>query len=363
MIRVLTAFLCLLLFACSKKSAAPDTPPPSQEAALYFPPVGGNSWETQSPASLGWNTTALDTLAPFLQRKNTKAFLILKNGRIVYERYFGTFTADSNWYWASAGKTAAAALAGIAVREGRLNPDARASQYLGTGWTSAPAAKEQLITVRHLLTMSSGLDDGVADDDCTTPACLQYRADAGTRWAYHNGPYNKVHDVLEAALGMSFNSYFASRIRNPIGMNGAWINSGPYNLIYASTARSMARFGLLLLNRGNWNGTAIVDAAWWQAMVQPSQTLNRSYGYLTWLNGQSSYMVPVLPQVFNGALIAAAPADLFAGLGKNDQKVYVSRAQGLVVIRMGDSAGVPALAPSSFDNEVWVRLRTIIGGW
>ncbi|RYZ17790.1 MAG: class C beta-lactamase-related serine hydrolase [Chitinophagaceae bacterium] len=367
MTRILTVpVICALLFSC-KKPATDDTnsrvvltqaAPPG--GTLYFPVAG--TWETIAPSSLGWDTTALNALAPWLQSKNTKAFVILRNGRIAYEQYFGTFTADSAWYWASGGKTAAALLTGIAVKEGLVNINNRVSQYIGAGWTSAPLAKENAITVRHLLTMTSGLDDAVADDDCTTPACLQYKADAGTRWAYHNGAHTKLHNVLESATGQSFNAYWTAKVKNRTGITGAWVQNG-YNEVYYSTARSAARFGILLQNKGSWAGDALVDSSWWAAQVNTSQNLNLSYGYLTWLNGKASFMVPGSQLVGNGFLIANAPPDMFAALGKNDQKIYVSPAQGLVVIRLGNTAGTPALAPSGFDNEVWTRLRTIIHSW
>ena len=76
----------------------------------------------------------------------------------------------------------------ISVRIVIININNKTSQYLGAGFTSLPLAKENLITVKHQLNMTSGLDDTVTDPNCTTPACLTYRADAGTRWAYHNAP-------------------------------------------------------------------------------------------------------------------------------------------------------------------------------
>jgi hypothetical protein len=72
-------------------------------------------------------------------------------------------------------------------------------------------------------------------------------------------------------------------------------------------------------------------------------------------------MAPIFQTVFPGMLVSNAPADLYCALGKNDQKVYVVPSQKLVVIRMGDSAGLPALAMSSFDNELWGRLKLVIG--
>jgi CubicO group peptidase (beta-lactamase class C family) len=329
---------------------------------MYFPPLSGTEWQTSTPASLNWNTAKLNELYTYLQQKNTKAFLILKNGRIVAERYFDTFTADSNWYWASAGKTMTAFLVGIAQQEGLLNINTRSSQYLGAGWTTLPLAKENLITVRHQLTMTTGLDDGTGEVDCTLPSCLTYKADAGTRWAYHNAPYTLLDKVVESASGMTYNAYFQQKIRNRIGMNGLWLRQDTYNNVYFSTPRSMARFGLLLLNKGKWDGTAILsDTNYFHAQVNTSQSQNASYGYLTWLNGKSSHMMPQTQFNFPGMLVPNAPADMYAGLGKNDQKVYVVPSQKLVVIRMGNAAGNVQLAASSFDNELWGKLREVIG--
>ena len=168
---------------------------------LYFPPLTGSSWETLSPDSLGWCEDNIDSLYQYLEEKNTKAFLVLKNGRIVLEKYFGAFEQDSLWYWASAGKPATAVVVGIAQAEGLLDISDPTSDYLGEGWTAAPPEKEALITIRHQLTMTTGLDDSVADADCNLDTCLQYLANAGTRWAYHNAPYTLLDKVVEAATG------------------------------------------------------------------------------------------------------------------------------------------------------------------
>ncbi len=328
---------------------------------MYFPPVGSSDWQTTSPSTLGWNETNLNNLYSYLESKDTKAFIILKSGKIVSEKYFGTFTADSLWYWASAGKTMTAFLVGIAQQEGFINIDNRSSQYLGTGWTSEPLDKENLVTVKNQLTMTSGLDDGVADADCTSPDCLVYKADAGTRWAYHNAAYTLLDKVVETATSLPYNTYFQKKIRDKIGMNGLWLQTQEDN-VYYSNARSMARFGLLMLNKGKWNTTSILsDVTYFTDQINTSQQYNLSYGYLTWLNGKTSYMVPTSQLVLPGFVIPNAPADLYAALGKNDQKIYVVPSQQLVVIRMGNSAGGFQLAVSDFDNELWGKLKTIIG--
>jgi len=341
----------LLLFLLLSTAASAQTP-------LYFPPITGNTWATTSPASLGWCADKIDTLYNFLQTKNTKAFIVLKDGRIVLERYFGTFTADSVHMWASAGKTLAAFAVGVAQWEGLLNIAHPTSNYLDAGWTTAAPAKEALITIRHQLTMTTGLDDGVSNLDCTDPVCLTYLADAGTRWSYHNAPYTLTHRVVDSAAGaQTWQGFHNTRIAQKTGVTGVWFSSNGYNDVFFSKPRSAARFGLLMLARGVWNGTPVLgDTAYIGAMTRPSQPLNRAYGYLTWLNGQTTHMIPGTQIVFNGPLVPAAPADMYAALGKDDQKIHVVPSQGLVVVRMGDDAGYSQLAPSAFDNELWMKL-------
>ncbi len=360
------AILSIVVFffsACSKSD--PGDEPPGGTGPIvglnYYPPNSSSEWRTTTSLMFGSNPALFNDLDTYLQQKNTKAFIILKGGYIAYEKYYGSFTVDSNWYWASAGKTMTGFLVGIAQQEGSLNINNKTSQYLGTGWTSLSQAKEDLITVRHQLTMTTGLDDGVPDNDCTLPSCLQYKSDAGTRWAYHNAPYTMLDKVVENATGRSYNTYFQEKIRDKIGMNGFWIRTG-YNNVYYSTPRSMARFGMLLLSKGNWDGMWILnDTNYFKSQIATSQNFNPSYGYLTWLNGKSNYMLPGPQFVFNGPLVPNAPADMYSALGKNDQKIYVVPSQNIVVIRMGESAGNVQLAMSGFDNELWGKLKPIIG--
>lgn len=334
----------------------------SASAQTYFPPITGNTWDTISPQSIGWCTDSLNAVYNYLDQKNTKAFIVLKDGKIAIEKYFGTFTKDSIWYWASAGKTLIGFTTGIAQEQGYLKISDTTSKYLGNGWTSVSPAQEKAITIRHQLTMTTGLDDGVSNSDCTAPACLQYKAAPGTRWAYHNAPYTLLHKVIDNATG-NFTTFFATKLRNRIGLGGLWLKgsgSDSFNIIYYSIPRGMARFGLLLLNNGIWNGdTLLHDTAYLRQMTNTSQSLNLSYGYLTWLNGKSSYMIPQSQLVFPASLVPNAPADMYAALGKNDQKIYVIPSYNMVVVRMGNDAGYPAPAVSAFDNELWGKLKYI----
>jgi CubicO group peptidase (beta-lactamase class C family) len=353
-------FLLLLFVACKKD----DTPTPPSDA-LYFPPIGSSAWETTSPESLGWNTNAINDLYSFLESTNTRAFIVLKNGRIVMEKYFGKqvngnpFNSGSLWYWASAGKTLTATLTGIAQQEGYLQIERPSANYLGTGWSSLTPAQETLITVRHHLTMTTGLDDGVSDPFCTDKSCLVYKAPAGTRWAYHNGPYTILDRIIAGATRQNFESYFNTCLRDKIGMDGLWLKVD-FNNVYYSTARSMARFGLLALNNFKWSDSLIVkDASYSNAMVNTSQSLNLSYGYLWWLNGKASFMSPGSQLVFPFFVSPSAPADMYAAMGKNGQYVNVVPAQKIVMIRMGDNPD-NSLVPYTYQNQIWEKLNGVI---
>lgn len=323
---------------------------------IYFPPTSGTTWDTLSPTALGWCPNKINEMYNYLETNNSKAFLVLKNGKIVLEKYFGTFTRDSLWYWASAGKTLTSFTVGIAQQARFLNINDTSSHYLGQGWTSLTTDKEQKITIRNQLTMTTGLQDNVSDPHCTLPTCLHYSADAGARWAYHNAPYTLLDKVIENATGQTLNTYFGTKVRNVIGMNGAFVRTG-YNNVYFSNARSMARFGLLIQNKGIWNTTPILtDTAFYNQMVNTSQQINQSYGYLWWLNGKASYMVPTLQTVFNGAITPNAPADMFSAMGKDGQLLHIVPSQGLIVIRMGESPNTVPV-PFLMANEIWAQIN------
>ena len=325
----------------------------------YFPPITGNAWETVDPASLGWCEDQIPPLLQFLDSNNTKAFIVLKDGRIAIEHYFGTFTQDSVWYWASAGKSLTSFLVGLAQQEGSLDINQPSSNYLGAGWTSCTSAQEQAITVRHQLTMTSGLDDTTGDTDCTDPACLQYLADPGTRWAYFNAPYTKLDAVIENATGSTLNSFVVSRLSQPAGITGAYVPVGSNNVFF-SKPRSMARFGLLMLNQGTWNTTPIMtDMNYFTDMTTPSQTINNSYGYLWWLNGQSDYHLPSTQFEFPGTLMPNEPADGYNALGKNGQFINVIPSEGIVLVRMGNAPdGLPV--PYLLNDEIWEYLNAVL---
>jgi CubicO group peptidase (beta-lactamase class C family) len=204
--------LCLLHFTISAQS-------------LYFPPNGSDTWDTLAPAELQWCDSTVANLYDYLSTNQSKAFILLKDGKIVLEQYFNGHSPNATWYWASAGKTLTALVVGIAQQEGLLQLSDTTSHYLGEGWTSCTPAQEQAITIRHQLTMTSGLNDAVSDPYCTLDTCLIYEADAGSRWAYHNAPYTLLDSVIEVATSQSLNAYCFQHVLQPTGMQGLFFRS------------------------------------------------------------------------------------------------------------------------------------------
>ncbi len=361
--------LTLIVFCLGSCKQDDDTPEPGSGApdntALYFPTNGAADWETTSPHELGWDTSKIDELYTFLDDGGTRAFLVLKNGKIVLEHYagkdilnIGEFSKKSVWYWASAGKTLTSFIIGQAQEDGYLNIQDKTSSYLGK-WTSLTTEQENKISIRNHLTMTSGLDDAGTTSDCTEKSCLTFKGAPGSRWAYHNAPYTLLDSVIQSATQLEFDDYFNTQLRDPIGMDGDWRYLG-YNHVYFSTARSMARFGLLVLNKGKWDNAVILgDDLYLKQMVNTSQDINLSYGYLWWLNGKQSYRLPGLQLTFPKAIAENAPSDMYAAMGKNGQLLNIVPSQKLIVIRMGDNPDA-SLVPTNFQNDLWEKLNAVI---
>ncbi len=363
--KIALILLAILLCNCSNDDAqnptTTDKPDPDSTSKNYFPPITGTNWETNSLQELDWDTTAEQELYTFLEERDTEAFIILKDGKIVIEKYFNESTISSNHPWFSVGKSLTAFTMGITQQEGFLKLNESSSKYLGTGWSNMNSTQEDAVLIKNHLTMTTGLEYDITNNNCTDPECLTYKNPPGIFWFYHTGAYTLATTIISNATEMDYNDYVRSRISDQIGMDGDYLSLG-YAKVFFSTARSMARFGLLVLNEGIWDGTAILnDNNYFEAMTTTSQDQNDAYGYLWWLNGKESFRAPTLESEFPGKLIQSAPDDLIAGLGKDDQKLYVVPSQNIVIVRLGDKGSTQTLLGSSgFDNEIWEKINALI---
>ncbi len=358
--RILLGF-CLLI---SSLSAQAQVPTPSGKV-LYFPPNESAIWEERPLAELGWDQQALADMLAWLPTQDTRAFLILKDGKLVIEEYWGSkltgvgeMDQNSFWYWASAGKTLTAALIGLAEEDKLLKIKDPTQKYLGKGWTAMADKEEKKIRLVHHLSFTTGLDDSVENLDDFSPEKLKFLAKPGTRWSYHNATYTLLQQTLVKASGLDFQSFYKEKLGNRIGMKGFWQSSGMENIFY-SDARSMARFGLLLLAEGKWNGETLFSGDFLEKMTLSSQSLNPSYGYLTWLNGKKSYKMPGSQVVINDSLTPLAPADMYLALGENGQFLMVIPSQNMVIVRMGGAPGDHPV-PDFLVRQIWDRFSKVI---
>jgi CubicO group peptidase (beta-lactamase class C family) len=321
--------------AADLPSASPSSP------ELYFPTRDG-TWETVEPRDVGWNQIAIEDALSFAKKHNTSAIVVLHRGRIFAERYWDlkddTMMSQTLRYQdllitldhdgrpiediASVQKSIVSFLVAVARDRGLADIEAPVSTYLKQGWSAAPPNAEKKILVRHLLTMSSGLSTE-----------LRFEAEAGTKWFYNTRAYSRLVDVLAEASGMTVADYTKEWLTGPIGMADSgwqprpWLTNQDANTIgFSTSARDLAKFGLLVLAGGAWNGHRLLDDAnYLRESLHPSQEMNPSYGFLWWVND-------------SGSFIPTAPDDLVAALGAGDRKLYVIPSLGLVVARLGAKA-------------------------
>ncbi len=347
--------LLVFFFSCND-----DEPNPPLQSN-YFPSITSNDWATIMPSSLNWNEEKLQELYDFLELKNTKGFMIVKDGKIVVEKYFNGHTQNAVWPWYSAVKSLTAFGIGIAQQENLLSVNDKTSDILGNDWSTLSVDKQNLIKIKHHLSMTTGL---VCDQSnfiawsCTSQNCMNYNVDAGSAWAYHQGAFIQLQNMLSESTGMNFKPFIKSRISDKIGMNGSWNTFLGLN-IFSTNTRSMARFGLLALNNGKWHNTQLLNDSFFNDMTNSSQDINKAYGYLWWLNGKQSF-IGTDGLTHQGSIIPNAPNDMFAALGAKDQKIYVVPSRNLVIVRSGESAGGEQLANSGFDNVLWEKINLVL---
>ncbi len=330
--------------------------------ALYFP-ASDDSWEAVDPASVGWDQDKLNQALDVAGARDSSGVVILYKGRIMAERYWESPNNSSRYRnmvmgrdskgraiedVASAQKSVVAVLTGMAQERGYLQIDDSVSTYLGAGWSKASLEQESAISIRHLMSMNSGL--GVD---------FSFEAAPNQKWLYNTPVYHVLMRVLVAATGMDRHSLTREWITQPLGMeNSSWTDrpwaSSDIAVGFSTTTRELARFGIMIQSGGRWGDSVIIeDKDFLTDMLRPSQSLNPAYGYLWWLNGQDFSLSAAAANRKNGALIASAPNDLAAMQGALDRKLYLVPSLDLIVTRLGASGRANGV---SFNDSFWQAL-------
>jgi CubicO group peptidase (beta-lactamase class C family) len=313
-------------------------------------------WSTGNPVDYGFDPTLLDAAVSVAESKNSTCFLVIRHGTIISEHYWQGHDAtsvDASW---SIAKSYTSALVGIAVARGDIGSlDDSASKYLPE-WKGTD---KEAITIRNLLDMTSGLQwsafqDYVSmatfsEDNTEFAVDLPLDETPGTNWTYHNGGVQIFEPIFRNATGMAMDAYAQAYLWSKIGSHATWKHDGAgHPTAYANVlapCRDHARLGYLYLHGGNWNGEQVVPSAYVTETLQPSQNLNRAYGFLWWLNGQTP-AIDAMGQAWSGQMVSFAPPDLFAARGFGNQFIDVIPSLDLMVVRFA-----PDPATGQFDLQ------------
>ena len=339
-------------------SAGVKEPTHKTNGELYFP--GRTEWETVDLATAGCEERRLDSALDLAGSKHSKGVVVLYRGRILAEKYWDGWRRDQQHPAYSVSKSFVSSLVGIAIDDGEIEGvDQPASDFLSE-WKSSP--KHQAISLHDLLSMSGGLQGGkgnfirgvLSQNERRFATRLPVQHDPGTHWDYHQSGYMLLHSILEEATGKSLSQYSQDKLFDRIGMQNTEWATKRFNRSQATflrtTPRDAARYGLLVLANGNWDGEQVIDSEWLTTATRPANPrLNPSYGYLWWLNGGDWFWYPLVEQKQQREIFPGCPSDAFAALGKDDQKIYIVPSLDLVVTRFGDAADSTSPALTGFD--------------
>lgn len=283
----------------------------------------------------------------FLEEMQTKALLVFKGNELMYEEYWGEHSEETVSNSFSVAKTLVALLISIAIEEGKIESlDESVSHYIPEFLDGG----KEVITIRHLLSMSSGLDwEESGKNPLSDNAESYYGNDLyghvtrqnlerqpGQLFKYQSGNSQLLGFVVEAATGMDLSSYAEEKIWKKIGAehDAYWSldkelgDEKAFCCMYA-TARDYGRLGQLILNKGKYNGQQIFPLWYYHEMISPSALAtedrinNSRYGLHIWTymdeNGQVNYCRGI-----KGQYIITIPSQdlLIIRLGSERKKIF-----------------------------------------
>ncbi|MDU6750605.1 MAG: serine hydrolase, partial [Bradyrhizobium sp.] len=293
----------------------------------------------------------------FADEQKPTAIMVVRDDEIIASS--GDISAKVNVR--SARKSLISALYGIAVEEGRINLDSTLAERAIDDSPDALSPAEKTATVRQLLMARSGVYHLAAYE---TPQMKQLRPARGSHppgsfWYYNNWDFNELGTIYRQSMGDVFKS-FETRIARPLGMEDFSTRDGHYQkedssshpaYVFHMSARDLARFGVLFLNGGRWNGAQLVPAHWVTestTRLSDTEQQERGYGYLWW-NG------------FLGGAVAPTvtlPEGSFWAEGAGGQYALVVPALDLIVVHRVDR-DTPSTEPSmrSMARFFWLILK------
>lgn len=270
------------------------------------------------------------------KNKRTRAVVVVYKGRLVAEKYSEGFNKESKILGWSMTKSLTATYFGILQKQGKIDIMKPAPIE---AWKND---SRKNITINDLLHMNSGLEweedyNKISDvtkmlfiaEDMTQPQIDKpLVGKPNNSWNYSSGTTNLLSGILRKQFKthQEYLDFWYSSLLDKIGMNSALVEVDMAgNFVGSSygwaTARDWAKFGLLYLNEGNWNGEQIFDPSWVKYVATPTNSSNGQYGAHFWLNAGGKF-----PDV---------PRDMFYCSGYQGQMVAILPSHHLVIVRMG----------------------------
>lgn len=288
---------CLLFaLAIMISSALVGCEPSAEELeAVDYTPLPGDNWPVSTPADQGLDTELLAGLYHDAAELETLyCLLVIKNGYLIAEDYFNGGEVGKQTLIQSASKSYISALVGIALDKGCLSSvDQKMIDFFPKVADQIADPRKKLITIRDLLQMRSGYPDEETDSayldalywGVYPPLIAEFPlvSDPGTRFNYSNLTYSWLAIILSRACGTDLKSYAQEHLFQPTDTElGDWLQDRDGHYIGSGgihvTARDAAKFGLLYLNNGEYNGNQIVPADWVHDSLQNYSENARDYG-------------------------------------------------------------------------------------
>ena len=281
----------VLVLSCTALLQA-GSEPAREQTVLHAHPeeVPAAIWAHLSPEQAGWSVSKLEAAHTWSQQIGSTSVLIVQHGRIVAE--WGDPAHRSNLH--SARKSILSALIGLAVADGKIDLHHTLAQLNIDDKKPGLTDEEKQATLQELLEARSGVYHPTVYETAAMEEKKPARGShaAGTFWYYNNWDFNTLGAIYEHSVGESIFKAFDEKIAKPIGMEDYRPRDGHYirgsDTLYPAypvnmSARDFARFALLYLRHGAWQGHQIVPEDWVSASIQPrSDTESGGYGYLWW---------------------------------------------------------------------------------
>ncbi len=341
-----------LLLTLISWTAPAQTPP----VDCGTPDAARTDWAVATPAEAGLDPALLCAIGPRFaawREANVHAILVIRHGKLVYERYFAgedehhgqstgvvTFDAGTKHDLRSISKSVTGLLAGIAIGKGQLPGVDQPVLAMLPGYADLRTPEKDRITIRHLLTMSLGLKWN-EDLPVTDPANNETQMDEapdpvryvlsqpvesppGQVFKYNGGATNILAALLRQATKQPLDVVAKAVLFDPLGISDfEWIRLPSGDALAASglrlRPRDTAKIGQLVLNHGAWNGKQVVPADWIAAATAPS--IN---AYLLWFYGYQFWL--------GRSLHHGTQVDWVEGRGLGGQRLYIVPSLDMIVL-------------------------------